>query len=293
MPPSSPAQDQLDRLAAAHDARLSVWMGSLDGTAWLARDAETEHPAASTLKLALVIALHRCAADRSLSLDDEVLVRSHSDSAVPGQAYDTTQDYDQDDAVWDRLGDSVPLRWLGERAITRSSNLATNLLIDRLGTAAVNAVYARAGAKHAKVERGIQDTPAMAAGLSNTVTAADLAAVFVSLLAGRLIPDAGDVERVLAANEWNEAIPAGLPKGTYVAHKTGWFDGVCHDAALVRPHGEEPFVLVLLSGAGLDETGMHALVADAARICWQHRQNRQRGRYDHKNVDPFVREVDR
>ena len=38
-------------------------------------------------------------------------------------------------------------------------------------------------------------------------------------------------EQVLAAQEHNEQVPAGLPPGTYVAHKTGWVDGIAHDVA--------------------------------------------------------------
>ena len=52
---------------------------------------------------------------------------------------------------------------------------------------------------------------------------------------------------ILKAQEFNEKIPAGLPEGTPVAHKTGDITGIHHDAAIVYPPGEAPYVLVVLT----------------------------------------------
>jgi beta-lactamase class A len=265
--------DALGTLARERSAVVSVWMGEVGGRPWHRRDADRVHPAASTMKLPLVIALHRAADEGVLDLDEEVPVRAVLPSQADGQAYETTYDYDNDDQPWERIGGTATLAWLAERAIVRSSNLATNLLVDRLGLDPVNAVYAAAGATRSRVERGIQDEPAMTAGLANTVTAADLAAV-VAALARREIasPDGCEaVERLLARCEHNDAAAAGLPDGTYFAHKTGWFDGVAHDVGLVRPDGEPPFVLAVLTGSDLDEPGARGLVADVAAACWANR----------------------
>jgi beta-lactamase class A len=265
----------LDDLARDNDATISVWMGGLHGQPWLSRDAGHVHPAASTMKLALVTALLRAVDAARLVLEEEIPVRAVLPSRAPGGTYETTRDYDNDDLPWERLGRTAPLGWLAERAIVRSSNLATNLLLDRLGVDAVNAVYAAAGATSARVERGIQDEAAMAAGLTNSVTAADLAAV-VGALARRVIASPQScrrIEAILARCEDADAAAAGLPAGTYFAHKTGWFDGVCHDVGLVRPDGEPAFVLVVLTGAPLDDTRAHRLVADTAAICWEHRND--------------------
>jgi beta-lactamase class A len=264
------AATRIDQLASDHGAVVSVWMGGVDGPAWLVRDGGHVLPAASTFKLPLLVALHRS----GLDLSRTVRVRPVLDSVVPGATYETTRDYDNDDAPWDRAGEDVSLRWLGERAIVRSSNLATNLLLDVLGTEAVDAVYTAAGAEGCAVRRGIQDAPAGEAGLWNEVTAAGLAAVMRGLVRGDLLPApaTAEVERVLAACEHRDSIGAALPAGTYLANKTGWIDDHCHDVALVRPEGEPPFVLVVLTRAALDEKAGHRLVADVARACWAHRR---------------------
>lgn len=263
----------IDELAEENTATISVWMGDLDGTPWLVRDADREHPAASTLKLPLLIAVHRAAEDGRLDLGETIRVHEEFESAVGGRTYRVTEDYDNDPEPWREIGNDASIAWLGERAIIRSSNLATNLLIERVGIDAVNAVYDEVGATTARLRRGIQDEPASEAGFFNTATAADMAHVMVALLAGRLTPRARttEIERVLAACETNDAIPAGLPAGTYIAHKTGWIDAACHDVALVRPTDTAAFVLSIYSGGDLSEDDIHALVARVATACWEAR----------------------
>lgn len=270
---STSLDDALEALAHRHEATVSVWLGGVDGRCWFGREVELVHAAASTMKVALVVAVSRAADAGVLDLDEEVVVRPTLDSRVPGLTYDITQDYDNDDQPWERVGDRVSLGWLAERAIVRSSNLATNLLIDRIGVDAVNAVYGDVGAKAARLERGIQDEPASAAGLTNQVTAADLAAVLGALARREIAtPDSCErIEELLARCEHNAAAAAGLPAGTYFAHKTGWFEGVAHDVGIVRPVGEPPVVLAILTGAELDEAAADRLVADVAALCWEHR----------------------
>lgn len=267
------ARARIDRLAAEHDATISVWMGSLRGEPWLVRDAEVEHPAASTLKLPLLIAVYAAAESGELDVAEPLFVHSDFASVVVGATYTITEEYDNDPQPWELLGERATIGWLAERAIVLSSNLATNLLIERVGLDAVNAVYDAAGESTSRLRRGIQDDPASEAGIVNTATAADLASVLNALIDDRLTEHGTTrrVERILAACQTNEAIPAGLPADTYVAHKTGWIEGACHDVAIVRPVGEEPFILSIYTGADLGDAALHGLVSDVARSCWDHR----------------------
>lgn len=256
----------LDELANAAQARISVWYGDLDGTARIVRDERDLHPAASTFKVAVVAALHEAVGRGELRLDDTLEVRAELPSAVAGRTYVTTQDYDNDNEPWTVLGRRAELGWLAERAIIRSSNLATNLLLDRLGLEAVNAVYDEAGATGCRLGRPIEDAPAGAKGLTNTATAAGMAALL------RHVAGAPSVLALLDRCEDDRFAAAGLPAGTRFAHKPGWFDGVAHDIGIVRPEVGEPFVLVVLTAAPLitDESAAE-LVAEVARVCWESR----------------------
>ena len=138
--------------------------------------------------------------------------------------------------------------------ITRSSNLATNNLIDRLGAASIRSTMDSIGASAMHVRRGVEDGPAFRKGINNETTAVGLAAVFKAIARCRGVSRAScdAMNDILAAQEFNKMIPAGLPAGTRVAHKTGWITGIRYDGGIVHPERREPWVLVLLT-RGFDD----------------------------------------
>ena len=255
-------------------ARVSVWAGEPGGSAWFEREADARHYAASTMKLPLLVAAHRLAERGALDLDRTVPVHNEHRSAYDGSVFSLDQADDQDDGTWDRLGSEVDLRTLARHAVVKSGNLATDLLLEHVGTSEVADVLRDAGCSPATVlPRGIGDAAAREHGLDNLVTAADLARVIGGVatrsLAGRGTCEA--VEAVLAAQEHRDQVPAGLPRDTYVANKTGWVDGVAHDVALVRPDDGAPYVLAVCSTADADEQTLYAVNAAVSRLVWEAR----------------------
>jgi beta-lactamase class A len=76
------------------------------------------------------------------------------------------------------------------------------------------------------------------------------------------------MRRTLLAQEFSDEIPAGVPPGTPVAHKTGSIRGVLHDAAVVYPRGRAPYVLVVLTRGVPDEAAARAAIVDVSRAVW-------------------------
>lgn len=261
----------VDRLPA--DGLYSVWAGPLAGPAALTHAADVTHYAASTMKVALVIAAYRLADAGALDLDAQVTVHDEFDSVVDGVRFSMDRSDDGDDQPWQRLGTPVALRWLANRAIVRSSNLATNLLLEAVGFPAVAETLEVVGATSSVVARGIEDAPARESGRQNLVTATDLARTLQALAADRAAtpPSCREVLTTLAAQQINDAIPRGLPPGTRVAHKSGWVTGISHDAAIVYPADTAPYVLVVCTTSELAEDDSLKLIADAAAASWQDR----------------------
>ena len=75
---------------------------------------------------------------------------------------------------------------------------------------------------------------------------------------------------ILSRQEFNDEIPAGLPPGTRVAHKTGSITGVLHDAALVYLPNQAPYVLVVLTKNIQDDRVARTLIADLSRLVYEH-----------------------
>lgn len=255
------------------DGTVSVWAGPLAGPAVFAHHADEQHYAASTMKLALTIAAFRQAEAGEVDLDATVRVHDDFASAVGGGRFRMDREEDSDDEPWRRMGEQVALRWLCYRSIVRSSNLATNLVLEAVGIDPVAATLAAAGSTNSVVARGIEDTAARDAGLQNIVTAEDLAGQLQALAAGKLCSGEStrEILDVLAAQQINDAIPAGLPAGTKVAHKTGWVEGISHDAAIVYPADCSPYILVVCTTSSLDEQGALDVIAAAAAASWPDR----------------------
>ncbi len=277
--------DHLDRVSGT----VSAHVGRPGAAPAWTRHPDTTHYAASTMKVAVLVALHRAAESGRLDLDRPVPVRNEFDSARPGAPrFSCARHYDNDDAVWERVGGTAPLRWLAERMIVRSSNLATNLVIDLVGLPAVADVWASAGARHSVTGRGIEDFAARDAGITNLVTAGDLAALLGGLALGadRPGPLAGPrscaaMLDTLVAQEHREDLAAGLPGGTRIAHKNGWVRGVRHGAGVVYPDDAPPYVIAVCTTTDLADGGAGGedvddaclLIADVSRAAWNARHD--------------------
>lgn len=230
-----------------------------------------EMHAASTMKVPVMLELFRQAETGSLSLDDSLPVTTRFRSIAADTTYELTPESDSDSTLYARVGERVPIRDLVRLMIVRSSNLALNLLIDRVSADSVRRTLAGIGASEMVVRRGVEDIPAFEAGLNNTTTARGFAAVLEAIeectVNGRAACD--EMITILSDQEFNEMIPRGLPPGTRVAHKTGWITGIRHDGGIVLADGTPPWVLVILTRGIEDPSEADALGAEISRTVWQ------------------------
>jgi beta-lactamase class A len=218
--------------------------------------------AASTMKIPVMIEVYRRVQGGELSLDDSLLVENSFRSIVDGSPFSIEDD--SDDAIYERLGGRMAIRDLVWQMITVSSNLATNLLIDHIGAGSVQATSEALGTEWMRTLRGVEDLKAYDLGLNNQATAGDLATLLEAIRDGRAVSPGADsaMVEIMAAQEFNSMIPAGLPQGTRVAHKTGSITAIHHDAAIVYPTGRAPYVLVIMI-EGLEDEGESAALGSA------------------------------
>jgi len=223
--------------------------------------------AASTMKIPVLIQLFRDQDAGRGSVDDSITVTRMFRSIVDGSSYELDSSSDSELDLYHAVGTRKSLRELAELMITVSSNLATNILIDQVDATRVTHTMRTLGADSMEVLRGVEDLPAFEAGLSNTTTARDLGVILGALARGEAASAAAtaDMIAMLERQRFSEKIPAGLPPGTRVAHKTGNITGISHDAAIVMPGSPDGYVLVVLT-RGLDDAERAArLIADVAR----------------------------
>jgi beta-lactamase class A len=260
------------RVAAVPGAEVAVSYRDLGNGDSLDLHAGVDFHAASTMKVPVMLEVLRSVDEGRLALDQGILLVNQFRSVADGSLYALSATDDSDSSLYARVAERVPVRDLLELMIVRSSNLATNALIALVGADRANATAHALGATHIRVLRGVEDQKAYDAGLNNTTTSADLAALLLRIEGGDALraPSARLMKDILLRQEHNDEIPAGLPPGTPVAHKTGWITATRHDAAIVYPRGRAPYVLVVLTRNIPSDATAKRLIADISRLVWSH-----------------------
>ena len=249
-------------------AEVAIAFRTLDGQSEVLIDPDQRFHAASTMKVPVMIELFRQASARSLSLASPLLIRNEFRSIVDGSPYALSEGADSDKLVYAAVGKTLTLRQLCELMITVSSNFAANLLIERVGVKNVRATVTRLGADGMEVLRGVEDQKAFDKGLNNSTTARALLVLFEKLARGQAVSRKADAEMVaiLKRQIFNDGIPAGLPPGTTVAHKTGNITRIHHDAGIV--FAKRPYVLVVLVRGIQEQKDSAALIASFSKAVY-------------------------
>jgi beta-lactamase class A len=260
------------RVADSGAEMVGVYLKDLVTGDSLLLAADVRVHAASMMKVPVMIQLFRDQEAGLSSLDDSLTITRSFESIVDGSPYELSARDDSDTTLYRRIGERESVRRLCELMITVSSNLATNMLIERVGADRVTATMREVGADSIEVLRGVEDTQAYRAGLSNTTTARDLGVIFSAIAEGRAVGGAlgRQMVEILLRQDFNAKIPAGLPSGVRVAHKTGWIsDYVSHDGGIVYLDDGGVYVLVVLTkgGEGHDDYA-DELIADISRMVY-------------------------
>jgi beta-lactamase class A len=242
-------------------------------------NADSSFHAASTMKVPVMIELFRQASKGSFAMNQGLLIVNQFASIVDGSAFALDESSDSDSTLYRRIGQRVRIDSLLRHMITRSSNFATNILIGLVGAQAVTRTMRSLGADRIQVLRGVEDGKAFEKGLNNTTTARDLAVILRAIEEGQAAPpDATrQMREILLAQEFNEKIPAGVPAGVRVAHKTGEITAHSHDAAVVYPPGRPPYVLVVLTRGIIDGARASKLIADISSLIYSRNASHSTG----------------
>ena len=253
----------IDRILAAHPGK-SIAVAYYDfstGETFFRNEREVFH-AASTMKVPVMLGIFEAVQRGELRLDQPVRVRNEFVSIFDGSTFALDPKEDSDPDLFKEIGRDLPLGELVRRMEVRSSNLATNVVIELIGAKRVMRLMQEIGANDIRVLRGVEDDKAYHAGMNNTTTAYDLMLVF------RAVAKSPGMIEILAAQEFNDGIPAGLPRGTKVAHKTGSITAIAHDAGIVfRPDGTQ-YVLVVLTRGFAKHDQAEKVIAQISREFW-------------------------
>ena len=208
-----------------------------------------EFHAASTMKTPVMIEAFKKNNEGLISLDDSILIKNEFKSIVDGSIFKLSSFDDSDKKSYEKIGSYLTLKELIFDMITISSNFATNLVIDYIGTKEINNTMRSLGANNINVLRGVEDIKAFNNDMNNTTTALDLLKIYEKLAEGNIInlEVSKEMVDILSNQKYDDIIPKYLPKSVRVAHKDGWINGVRHDSGIIFASDNKKYILVLLS----------------------------------------------
>lgn len=242
-------EERIVRLIDSEKGEFAVAYKNLNTGETILINENEEFHAASTMKTPVMIEVYKKDTEGVISLDDSILIKNEFRSIYDGTVFKLSSFDDSDKKSYEKIGSYLTLRELVYDMITISSNFATNLVIDYIGSKEINNTMRSLGAKNINVLRGVEDIKAFDKGMNNTTTALDLLFIYEKLARGEIISleKSEEMVDILKNQKYDDIIPKYLPKSVKVAHKDGWIDGVRHDSGIIYTSNNQKYVLVLLS----------------------------------------------
>lgn len=232
---------------------------------------EMMHPA-STMKVPIMMEVFRQAHEGLLSLDEHLEIFNSFKSIADGSEFALEVADDSETTLYKRIGETENIRELTRLMIVRSSNLASNILLEKVGTARVDAFIKELGIADMAVIRGLEDKKALRLNLNNSASARSSTVMMQLIAEGKVVSQTvcDEMIKILLGQEFNESIPALLPTDVKVAHKTGWSGDFFHDIGIVFPRNRKPYVISLFTHGfpEEDENQAHACMAQISKIIY-------------------------
>lgn len=204
-------------------------------------------PAASMIKVPIMVEVMRQAAAGLLALDQTVEITSQVQTGGAGILKEL------------RPGITMTVRELVTLMIILSDNTATNLLIDLAGMGSINTAIAGLGLHSTVLRRKMMDFEAARTGKENLTSAADLAHLFSGMANGtlRLPIEYNELMLdILKRQQVRDKLPFYLPEEVIIAHKTGTLPGAEHDAGILFVPGGPWIICVLTAGLTANYEGL-------------------------------------
>ena len=261
----------LEKLARESKARaVAVALLDLESGFRFSLAGDRWFHAASTIKLAVLLAIFRAADEGRLRLDNSLHVRNRFVSAAGGSPFRLDPSSDAMPELYQAIGRTAKISALTEGMIVASSNLATNLLLDLLGVEYARNVLRDAQVSGVELRRGVEDPAAHRKGIDNEATADGLLTLLSALRGDFLKKESKEQAiHILLAQRFNSMIPAGLPAHATVAHKTGEISTACHDVGIVYLPEREPYIAVILTEFDAEQNGRRETVAAISEMLYR------------------------
>lgn len=233
---------------------------------------EVMHPA-STMKVPVMMEVFRQAHEGLLSLEQHLEIFNSFKSIMDGSEFALDPADDSELTLYERIGETESIRELLRLMIVRSSNLASNILMEKVSTARVDAFMKELGIQDMHIIRMLEDKKAYRQNVNNSASARNSTHMMRLIAEEKVISKKACEEmiEIMFGQEFNESIPALLPDNVKTAHKTGWSGDFFHDVGIVFPPNRKPYTVSIFTHGFPEDRASeaHACMAQISKIIYE------------------------
>jgi beta-lactamase class A len=260
---ASPELDRQLKQAIAKNNKLdsSYLFVEVDSGEYSQLGADRVLPAASTIKLPILIALFQDVDAGKVQLTENLTINKQSIAGGSG------------DLQTRKPGTKVSILIAATKMMTISDNTATNLLIDRLGgKTALNQRFRQWGLKVTTINQPLPDL----AG-TNITTASELSRSILAINRGKIVSDISRLQilSMMSRTTRNTMLPKGLGAGAKIAHKTGDIGKLVADVGSIKLPSGKHYIAAVLVKRPHNDPAAPELIRKLSKIVYTHFQQPQ------------------
>ena len=234
-PPFAKLRSELHRLVSSFRGSSAVQILDLSTNLSVGYNAGESMPAASTIKVPVMVEVFRQLEAGKFDLQRRV------------ELLPRDKDYGSGELCDEPAGSTYPVSELLAKMIDISDNTATNMLIRLVGLRSINRTMYNLGLERTHLTQDVR-TSNYSVRQSLRTSPADMVRL-LSLMARRKLVDewsSNQMISILEDDQINTLLPAALPDDVPIAHKTGSFFDTLNDVGIVYAD-EAPYVIAVMT----------------------------------------------
>jgi len=246
----------LDKLSSRYPGRVSIFLRDLrTGKTWM-HHPDDLFPAASLIKVPILIAAFYKMKDGQLSLDEKLTISRRNRVGGSGSL------------KWRPDGTKLKVRDLLLYMINESDNTATKMILERLGLGYVQQQFPRMGLLYTGIYEEGMSLKGGRVAHENYTTAREMTMLLEKIYKGEAVDKASSeymMEILKHPKAAQSRLAKGLPTGWEIAHKTGLLRQACHDSAIfLTPNGD--YTMTVLTGQNQSYSQAKTLITKLAHV---------------------------
>ncbi len=250
---------ELEKMSSKYPGRVSIFMKDLkSGRTWM-HHPDDLFPAASLIKVPVMIAAFYKIRDGALALDERIAITRHNRVGGSGSL------------KWQHDGAKYTVRELLVHMINESDNTATKMILDRIGVNYVQQQFPRMGLLYTGIYEEGMSLKGGRVMHENYTTAREMSSLMDKIYSGQAV-DKVSSEVMLDILKKPKAVASrlakGMPSGWEIAHKTGLLRQACHDSAIfLTPNGD--YQVTVLTGQNRSYSQAKDFITKVAHVTFK------------------------